>query len=213
LHARRIALTGGFLIGLSTFQAEFDFGVPQFRFVFQPMLIMLAAGAALVATRLWLGRGSALAAVGFFLAVRGGYAIIVGPVLGESTPHLPLYLAEALIVELLALRIPRERPLAFGARAGALIGTVGLAAEWAWSHIWMPIPWPAELLPEAALLGLGMAVAGSLLGAWIGAHLLARCPSGLPTPGVPSRMDTSSQRVAAALSRMQERDGLRSRAR
>ena len=32
------------LIGLSTFQAEFDFGVPQFRLVFQPMLIALAAG-------------------------------------------------------------------------------------------------------------------------------------------------------------------------
>jgi hypothetical protein len=38
---------GGFLIGLSTFQAEFDFGVPQFDQIFQPMLIALAAGIAL----------------------------------------------------------------------------------------------------------------------------------------------------------------------
>ena len=41
-----ISLPGALLLGLSTFQAEFDFGVPQFRMVFQPMLIMLAAGVA-----------------------------------------------------------------------------------------------------------------------------------------------------------------------
>ena len=96
---------GGLLIGLSTFQAEFDFGVPQFRFVFQPMMIMMAAGVALVATRMWLGRGAALGAVAFFIVVRGGLALIVGPVLGESTPHLPLYIVEAALVELVALRM------------------------------------------------------------------------------------------------------------
>src|SRR5262245_58678774 len=41
---RRVSLPGAFLLGLSTFQAEFDFGVPQFRMIFGPMLIMLAAG-------------------------------------------------------------------------------------------------------------------------------------------------------------------------
>src|SRR5947207_303999 len=43
---RRVGLMGGLLIGLSTFQGEFDFGVPQFRFVFQPLLIALAAACA-----------------------------------------------------------------------------------------------------------------------------------------------------------------------
>src|SRR6476620_9593578 len=70
--AMALALPGGLLLGLSTFQAEFDFGVPQFRFVFQPMLIMLAAGVGLVVARMWGGRGSALGAVGFFLLIRGG---------------------------------------------------------------------------------------------------------------------------------------------
>ncbi len=169
---RRTALVGGLLIGLSTFQAEFDFGVPQFRFVFQPLMIMVAAGVALVATRMWLGRGAALGAVAFFIAVRGGLALMVGPVLGESTPHLPLYIVEAGIVELVALGIAAERrPLAFGAICGALIGTVGLAAEWGWSHVWMPIPWPSELFPEAAILGFAGAFAGALVGAWIGARL------------------------------------------
>jgi len=179
---RRTALVGGLLIGLSTFQAEFDFGVPQFRFVFQPIMIMVAAGVALVATRIWLGRGAALGAVAFFIVIRGGLALIVGPVLGESTPHLPLYIAEAALVELVALRmVPEDRPLAFGAICGALIGTVGLAAEWGWSHIWMPIPWPSELFPEAVILGFGSAMAGALLGAWMGARLssdvMPRVPS------------------------------------
>ena len=168
---RLIALTGGLLIGLSTFQAEFDFGVPQFRFVFQPIMIMLAAGVGLVAARVWLGRGAALGAVAFFLLVRGALAITVGPVLGQTTPNLPLYLVEAAIVELVALRVSTRRPLAFGAWCGALIGTVGLAAEWAWSHTIMPLPWPAELFPEAAVLGFAAALGGAIIGAWVGARL------------------------------------------
>jgi hypothetical protein len=168
---RKVSLTGALLLGLSTFQAEFDFGVPQFRFVFAPMLVMLAAGVALVAARIWLGRGAAIGAVAFFLLLRGLIALIVGPIIGESTPYFPLYLAEAAAVELLALRISTDRPLRFGLASGAAIGTVGLAAEWGWSHVFMPIPWPAELFPEGAILGFGMAIAGSLLGAWMGARL------------------------------------------
>ena len=171
MMVRRVALAGAFLIGLSIFQAEFDFGVPQFRFVFGPMLVAFSAGAALVATRVWLGRGSALAAVAFFLAVRGGVSFLVGPVLGETTPAFPLYVAEAFIVEAVALRVPRERTVLFGAWCGLLIGTLGLAAEYAWSQVFMPIPWSADLLPEAAALGIPMAVAGALVGAWLGGHL------------------------------------------
>ena len=170
---QHIALPGAFLLGLSTFQAEFDFGVPQYRFVFEPMMVMLAAGAALVAARIWLGRGAAIGAAVFFLLIRGVMALIVDPVFGEPTPHFPLYLVAAAIVELVALRVSPTRPLAFGAAAGALIGTIGLAAEWAWSHLFMPFPWPSSLLPEAALAGFAVAVAGSLIGAWIGGRLSA----------------------------------------
>jgi len=46
---REPMLAGAFLLGLSTFQGEFDFAVPQFRLVFHPMLLMVAAGTALVA--------------------------------------------------------------------------------------------------------------------------------------------------------------------
>jgi hypothetical protein len=169
--ARAVALTGGFLLGLSTFQAEFDFGVPQFNFLFEPMMVMLASGVALVAARIYAGRGAAIGAALFFLVARGGLALLIGPVLGETTPHLPLYIVEALVVEAVALRISTDRPLAFGLWSGLGIGTFGLAAEWAWSHIWMPIPWPGAAFPEAAIAGLAVAVSGALLGAWIGTRL------------------------------------------
>ncbi len=169
--ARAIASTGGLLLGLSTFQAEFDFGVPQFNFLFEPMMVMLAAGVGLVAARLYAGRGAALGAALFFLVARGGLALVIGPILGETTPHMPLYLVEALVVEVVAMRVSTERPLAFGLWSGIGIGTVGLASEWAWSHFWMPIPWPASAFPEAALVGLAIALAASLLGAWIGTRL------------------------------------------
>jgi hypothetical protein len=164
-------LPGGFMLGLSTFQAEFDFGVPQFRFVFEPLMVMLAAGVGLVTARMWSGRGSALAAVAFFLVIRGLLAVVVGPVFGEPTAHMPLYIVEALVVEVVALRVSTSRPLAFGLASGVGIGTIGLAAEWGWSHIWMPLPWPSELLPEAAVIGFATAVAGGVLGAWIGHRL------------------------------------------
>lgn len=169
--ARAVALTGGFLLGLSTFQAEFDFGVPQFNFLLEPMMVMLASGVALVAARIYAGRGAAIGAALFFLVARGGLALLIGPVLGETMPHLPLYVVEALVVEAVALRISTTRPLAFGLWSGLGIGTLGLAAEWAWSHVWMPLPWPAVLFPEAAIAGLAVALSGALLGAWIGTRL------------------------------------------
>jgi hypothetical protein len=171
MSIQRASLAGGFLIGLSTFQGEFDFGVPQFQFVFQPALIMLAGSMALVAARLWAGRGGALMAAGLFIAVRGFVSLMVGPVLGETVPHFPLYLAEAGLVELAALATARQRPLVFALLSGTLIGTIGLAAEWGWSHVWMPLPWPGALFPEAAIAGLVAALAGALIGGLIGAAL------------------------------------------
>lgn len=179
-QVRRVALIAGLLLGLSIFQAEFDFGVPQFRMVFQPMLIALAAGFALVAGRVWIGRGGALAAVTIFLAVRGVIALIVGPVIGETSPVLPLYLGEALCIELAGLVLGRDRPLALGVAGGALAGTAGFASEWAWASAVMPLPWTDGLLPEglafAAIAGIGGGVLGGLLGAGL--------RGGLPSPPV-----------------------------
>jgi hypothetical protein len=177
---RRVGMMGGLLIGLSTFQAEFDFGVPQFRFVFEPLLIALAASIALVTARLWIGRGGAVAAVAFFLVVRGLVALLVGPVFGETTPHLPLYLGSAVCVEVAAGLLRARSPITFGAVAGVLVGTVGFASEWAWSQFAMPLPWTEDILVEGLALSLVAGVAGGVLGGLMGSALRGE----LPRPGV-----------------------------
>ena len=75
-HLRVVWLPGGLLVGMSTFQGEFDFGVPQFQLIFHPLLIMLAAGLVLVMARIWLGRGAMWGAIAFFLIMRGGLAVL-----------------------------------------------------------------------------------------------------------------------------------------
>jgi hypothetical protein len=164
--ARRghLRVAGGLIIGLSTFQAEFDFGVPQFQLLYQPVLIAFAAGVALVRARSILGRWGTFQALAMYFVIRGGLALFVGQVAGYTTPHFPLYLAEAAAVELAALAAPRA-PLRFAVLSGLGIGTVGLAAEWGWSHVWMPHPWPASMLAPAAILALAAGLAGSVLGA------------------------------------------------
>ncbi|MEA2352596.1 MAG: hypothetical protein QOJ14_1010 [Thermoleophilaceae bacterium] len=192
---REPLLAGAFLVGLSTFQGEYDFAVPQFRLVFHPMLLMLAAGVALVAARLRLGRGGALKAVLVFLLIRGTIALIVGPILGHTTPKFPLYLAEALVVEAVALRFPRGRPIAFGALAGVGIGTIGLAGEWAWSHIFWTISWPSSLFPEGAIIGLVAAIVGGVLGGFVGRSL----SGGAPQERVPAIVVPAAAALVAVL--------------
>jgi hypothetical protein len=184
-------LAGSFLVALSTFQAEFDFAVPQFRLVWHPILLMLAAGIGLVSARIMIGRGGALLAVAWFVAIRGGLSLYVGPLTGHTGLHFPLYIVEALVVEAVALRVPRDRPIAFGALAGVGIGTIGLAAEWAWSHIWFTFPWNSALLPEGIVAGLLAGVAGGVIGGFVGGSLV--------TPEVRSRPEWRWAAPAAAL--------------
>jgi hypothetical protein len=184
-RTRLAGVCGGLLIGLSTFQGEFDFGVPQFRLVFQPVLICVAAGIALVAARTYTGRGGALLAVVYFLVIRGAVSLLVGPVLGETLPHLPLYIVEALVVEVVALGLKPDRPYRFGAVAGLGVGTLGFAAEWGWSHLWMPTGWPGAMLGEALPLVPLVGVAAGVVGAFVGTALAApRTRGGLVPPRV-----------------------------
>src|SRR4051812_34850800 len=198
IHAR---VTGALLIGLSTFQAELDFGVPQFQLLFQPVLIALAAGGALVCARSLLGRFGAFQALGMFLAIRAALALFVGPVAGYTTPHFPLYVSEAAIVELAALALAR-RPFAFALAAGAGIGTLGVAAEYGWSHVWMAHPWPAPMLPAAMALALLAGMGGAVLGARI-AQALALEPGEraalAPLPGAAAALAAAAVLVALAV--------------
>ncbi|MFE9099446.1 hypothetical protein [Actinomadura geliboluensis] len=174
-YARRCMLGGGLLIGLSVFQAEYDFGVPQFRLVHQPLLIALAAGCALVAVRLWAGRGAAVLAVAFYMLVRGGVSVVVAGVIGELWAAVPLYVAEALCVEAAALLLAR-RPLAAGAVSGLLIGTAGFGAEYAYGQAAFRLPWTPDVLAEGMLMAVVGGVAGGLCGALLAEGLAGRSP-------------------------------------
>ena len=173
LLLRRAILAGAFLTALSTFQAEFDFSVPQFRLIWHPILLMIAAGIALVPARLLIGRGGAVLAVLVFIGIRGILSLYVGPLTGHTTLHFPLYIAEALVVEAVALFATARRPIRFGLIAGAGIGTLGLAAEWAYSHVFWTMPWTDALLPEGAIAGFLAALAAGAVGGWVGGALNA----------------------------------------
>jgi hypothetical protein len=141
-------------------------------------MIAFAAGIALVAARLFIGRGGALAAAAFFLVIRGVVALIVGPILGEHTPTFPLYLGSAIVVELLALAVPLlRRPVVFGAIAGVLIGTVGFATEFGWSHVRSTLSWGSDILVEGTLMAIVGGVAGAVLGGLLASGLRRRLPA------------------------------------
>ncbi|TFV65292.1 UNVERIFIED_ORG: hypothetical protein E4P37_10315 [Bacillus sp. AZ43] len=192
---RQASAMGGLLLGMSVFQGEYDFDVPQFRLVLEPLMIAGAAGIALVAARLFMGRGGALAAVAFFLVVRGGIALIVGPGFGELLPTFPLYLGSAIVVELLALSAGlARRPLAFGAVAGVGIGTVGFATEWLWTQFTQTLSWNRDILVEGTLMAIVGGVVGGLLGALLASGLRRR----LPRPAVARTVLVGSLVVLAA---------------
>jgi hypothetical protein len=195
-------LTGAMLVGLNTFMAEFDFAVPQFRLDMHPIGLMLASGIALVSARLVIGPLGALATAGFFVVLRGALFLIIGPGLDHTEPHFPLYLAEAVVVEIAAFalarsgRAPGGRPVTFGLLSGALIGTVGLAAEWGWATVWMKHPWTASMFPEAAVLGFLMALAAGTIGGFVGRALTLR---GTRLPPVPYWTLPAAAAVAVAV--------------
>ena len=177
------ALAASTLVGLSTFQLEFDMGIPQWQALYQPVLIALAMGIGLVAAREANGRGGALRATVGFLVMRGLTALLVGSVFGLSIERFPLYIAGALLVEAVFLAGDRLAPLARTLVIGLLLATAGLAAEWGWAAIWGLQPWQPRLLPSWWVV-IGMAVAGSLLGSALGravAHQQRLVPYGAVT--------------------------------
>jgi hypothetical protein len=164
---------GGILAGLTVYQAEFGFGVPQYRLLFQPVLLAFSGALALVMARRVAGRGGALAAVAFYVVVSAAMALFVGPVMGRSVPHFPTYLAAAVCIEVAAV-VKSQR--GFVLLSGVLVGVVGTLGEWGWSHVWMPIPWPADFVPGAIAVSVPAALCGAFVGAFIAACLKPRPP-------------------------------------
>jgi hypothetical protein len=168
------------LVALSAFQLEFDYGVPQWQALYQPVLIMLATSVALVAARVALGRGWAVLTALDFVALRGLMAVVVGPGLGHVVPRFPLYIGIALVVEAAAWLVRRRGPVATALACGAAVGTLGLASEWGFSHLWVREPWQPSLFPGiwAAVM---IALAGAVIGVAMGRVVSVR-RAGVPRP-------------------------------
>jgi hypothetical protein len=158
----------GVLIGASVYQIEFDFGVPQFRQVFQPMLIAAAAALALVMARIFLGRGAAIIAAVIAIGLRGIVAFLVAPVLDAPVNWFPLYLGAAVVVELVALTPLIKRPVVFGLVSGLGIATVGLWLESLWINAVYHYPWPTSIWPEALAMSVPVAMLVGACGAMAG---------------------------------------------
>ena len=163
----RRGLTSAVLVALTALQLEFDLGVPQWQALYQPVMIVGSSALVMIAARESMGRGGALVLWLNYLVLRIFWFVLVGPVLGHVSPHFPLYLGVALIVEAVWQFGARLRPLARSLVAGGLIGTVGLGTEWAWSQAWAFHPWQASLFPGiwvAAAIALPAAVLGLAIG-------------------------------------------------
>lgn len=167
------ALAGATLIGMSTFQLEFDLGIPQWQALYHPVLVALAMGVGLVAAREALGRGGALRVVAGFLVARGLIALLVGSVFGLSLERFPLYIGGALVIEGVFLVAPRMNAALRTLVTALLLSTVGMAVEWGWTQAWSPQPWHTTLLASWWVVVL-IAVAACFLGSALGravAHL------------------------------------------
>lgn len=168
---------GGLLVALCIYQGEFDFGIAQFTMAFHPLMVMAAAGIALIFARMVAGRGGAILAVLFFILIRGALTLIVHNGFGKPLATFPIFLGCALAVELVGLAMAtkiKHKPIQFGLAAGAAIGTLGLASEWWWSSVWATYGWAEALLPEGAIIGFIAAVGGGAIGAWMGNSLMLR---------------------------------------
>jgi hypothetical protein len=156
---------GAVLVGLSAFQGEFDFGMPQFQMLYLPVLLAAAAGMGLVMARIALGRGGALAAAGAFIVLRLVFGLLVGGALNHTFPRFPLYVVAALAVEAVALALGTDRRFRFALAAGFAAGTVGVAGDLAWVEVsgWFDIP--SSVLVKGLLLGAVAGVGAAVLGA------------------------------------------------
>ena len=178
--AYRLGLVMALMLGLSTFQLEFDLGVPQWQVLYHPVLIALAISVGLVTARAAFGRGWAVRAAAMFLVMRGLLALVVHEALGHAMPHFPLYIGAALCVEAAFALTSKASPLVRGLFAGAAAGTLGLASEWGWTHVFGREPWQTSLL-NGIWIAVAVAVAGGVLGVAMGQVLSMRRAS-VPLP-------------------------------
>lgn len=144
------AILGGVFLFVAVHATdEFNWAVPQYRQVWQPLLLMFFGGFGLILTRALGGRGATLATLAVFLPLQLGEVVLIGA-LGTTQPASVLFVVEALVIELVWWRAGSRSTLRTGALAGLAVGVVGFAAEYGWSRVAMPLPWRPALLFEGS---------------------------------------------------------------
>jgi hypothetical protein len=156
-----IAVGSFALLGLSSVQGEFAFGVPQFQQLYHPVLYALAAGFALTAVTMVVRKWWApliVAGVGLLVGAGDQFTRTA-----QSQPRsASLYIAAGIAVAVVGKLVGVERRARYAVASGIAIGTVGLAGEWLWSEGGHQV-WRATLLPEAVIYATVTAVVASLL--------------------------------------------------
>ena len=166
---------GGILIGLSVFQIEFDFGVPQFRQVFQPMLIAAAAAFGLVAARIMLGRGAAV-----HRGAAGDRAARRRRAHRRSDTRCTDQLVRAVSRARDRRRIDRPDATCSSGPSSSVP-----SAAWGWrpsgsgwsrcgSTRSITIPWPTSMWPEALAMAIPVAILTGACGAMFGLVLTSQ---------------------------------------
>lgn len=152
---------------------EFNWAVPQYRQIWHPMLLAFFGAVGLLTARSLGGRGATIAALATFLPLQFAEVLLIGA-LDTTQPATPLFLVEALLIELVAWRALVTPTVRIGALGGLAVGTIGLAAGYAWSHVAMPLPWQPALLPEAIPVAALAGVAGGILAVLLAQALTGR---------------------------------------
>lgn len=173
---RRKGLLGKFsdtiMIGVCivpfAFLMEFDLGVPQFPATTQFIIAAFLCAWIFTATRRFFGPGGALIGWGVYAVAHVFLYLTVLPLPNVLEGQFLLLLPSALLVELIALVVKPKRGAVFGVVSGLAVGSLGMAAEWGWTHIFMPLPQPlpASVLPLMLGVGTAAGLAGGLLGVW-----------------------------------------------
>lgn len=146
------------------FLMEFDLGVPQFPAATMFIIAGFLTAWVFTAARLTFGPGGALLAWAVYLGLRVAIWLITLPVPDIHRARWLLFLGAAAAIELVALLV-RSRGVLFGAAAGVAAGSAGMAAEWAWSGVFLPPPLPvaADQLPLMLGVGTVAGLGGGLL--------------------------------------------------
>ena len=149
------------LLGLSSVQGEFAFGVPQFQQLYHPVLYALAAGFGLTAIAMVVRRWWApLLVAGIGLLVGAGDQLAQAD---QSQPRsASLYIVAGLAVAVVARIVGTKNRVRFAVASGVAVGTVGLAGEWAWSQGGHQA-WGSPLMLEAVVYATVTGILSALL--------------------------------------------------